>query len=168
MFSHQKAEEYRIMAGRDKRINRDPLAMRMREELIKESKRVCLANFCIPCKTRNTMPSLAKTMKMLTETSPARTKFLCPLFLPVYLKVCWYLSSLLFICTLYRREGKRAVSYLKLEEEYTIISICNRANWDVMFLVYEIFWFKYWSPNQFLWSPPAIIANLLLYSSYLC
>lgn len=54
MFSHQTAEEYRIMAGRDRRINRDPLAMRMREDLIKESKKVvlvCLVNFCILCTT---------------------------------------------------------------------------------------------------------------------
>jgi hypothetical protein len=38
MFSHQTREEYRIMAGTDLRIKRDPLAMRMREDLIKESK----------------------------------------------------------------------------------------------------------------------------------
>ncbi|PKA57002.1 hypothetical protein AXF42_Ash002306 [Apostasia shenzhenica] len=36
MFQHQTAEEYRIMMGTDVRIRRDPLAMRMREELIKE------------------------------------------------------------------------------------------------------------------------------------
>ncbi|PKU71574.1 protein PLASTID TRANSCRIPTIONALLY ACTIVE 12, chloroplastic [Dendrobium catenatum] len=36
MFQHQTAEEYRIMMGTDVRIQRDPLAMRMREELIKE------------------------------------------------------------------------------------------------------------------------------------
>lgn len=38
MFEHQTAEEYRIMMGTDIRIKRDPLAMRMREDLIKESK----------------------------------------------------------------------------------------------------------------------------------
>ncbi|XP_078176442.1 plastid transcriptionally active 12 [Carex rostrata] len=36
MFSHQTREEYRIMAGTDLRIKRDPLAIRMREELKKE------------------------------------------------------------------------------------------------------------------------------------
>ncbi|KAJ4763735.1 Protein PLASTID TRANSCRIPTIONALLY ACTIVE 12 [Rhynchospora pubera] len=36
MFSNQTAEEYRIMMGTDIRIKRDPLAMRMREDLIKE------------------------------------------------------------------------------------------------------------------------------------
>ncbi|CAL9751361.1 unnamed protein product [Musa acuminata subsp. burmannicoides] len=36
MFEHQTAEEYRIMMGTDIRIKRDPLAMRMREDLIKE------------------------------------------------------------------------------------------------------------------------------------
>lgn len=36
MFQHQTAAEYRIMMGTDVRIRRDPLAMRMREELIKE------------------------------------------------------------------------------------------------------------------------------------
>lgn len=38
MFSHQTREEYRIMAGTDLRIKRDPLAIRMREELKKEGK----------------------------------------------------------------------------------------------------------------------------------
>lgn len=37
MFQHQTAEEYRIMMGTDARIKRDPLAMRMRENQIKES-----------------------------------------------------------------------------------------------------------------------------------
>lgn len=37
MFEHQTAEEYRIMMGTDVRIKRDPLAMRMREDQIKES-----------------------------------------------------------------------------------------------------------------------------------
>ncbi|RWW17752.1 hypothetical protein GW17_00018300 [Ensete ventricosum] len=37
MFEHQAAEEYRIMMGTDIRIKRDPLAMRMREDQIKES-----------------------------------------------------------------------------------------------------------------------------------
>lgn len=37
MFEHQTAEEYRIMMGTDIRIKRDPLAMQMREDLIKES-----------------------------------------------------------------------------------------------------------------------------------
>lgn len=36
MFKHQTAEEYRIMMGTDVRIQRDPLAMRMREDQIKE------------------------------------------------------------------------------------------------------------------------------------
>lgn len=36
MFQHQTAEEYRIMMGTDVRIKRDPLAMRMREDQIKE------------------------------------------------------------------------------------------------------------------------------------
>uniref|UniRef100_A0A1D1XTR2 Methionyl-tRNA formyltransferase n=2 Tax=Anthurium amnicola TaxID=1678845 RepID=A0A1D1XTR2_9ARAE len=36
MFQYQTAEEYRIMMGRDVRIQRDPLAMRMREDQIKE------------------------------------------------------------------------------------------------------------------------------------
>lgn len=37
MFEHQTAAEFRIMMGTDVRIRRDPLAMRMREDLIKES-----------------------------------------------------------------------------------------------------------------------------------
>ena len=37
MFSHQTDREYRIMMGTDIRIKRDPLAMRMREDLIKQS-----------------------------------------------------------------------------------------------------------------------------------
>ncbi|KAM7255939.1 hypothetical protein ACFE04_011680 [Oxalis oulophora] len=36
MFSHQTDREFRIMMGTDVRIKRDPLAMRMREELIKQ------------------------------------------------------------------------------------------------------------------------------------
>ncbi|KAK9733658.1 hypothetical protein RND81_04G082300 [Saponaria officinalis] len=36
MFSHQTDREYRIMMGTDKRIRRDPLAMRMREDQIKQ------------------------------------------------------------------------------------------------------------------------------------
>lgn len=36
MFSHQTDREYRIMMGTDVRIQRDPLAMRMREDQIKE------------------------------------------------------------------------------------------------------------------------------------
>ncbi|XP_050234322.1 protein PLASTID TRANSCRIPTIONALLY ACTIVE 12, chloroplastic [Mercurialis annua] len=36
MFSHQTDREYRIMMGTDIRIKRDPLAMRMREDLIKQ------------------------------------------------------------------------------------------------------------------------------------
>ncbi|CAL4947254.1 unnamed protein product [Urochloa decumbens] len=36
MFQHQTAGEYRIMMGTDVRIQRDPLAMRMREEQIKQ------------------------------------------------------------------------------------------------------------------------------------
>ena len=37
MFQHQTAGEYRIMMGTDVRIQRDPLAMRMREDQIKQS-----------------------------------------------------------------------------------------------------------------------------------
>lgn len=36
MFSHQTDREYRIMMGTDVRIRRDPLAMRMREDQIKQ------------------------------------------------------------------------------------------------------------------------------------
>lgn len=37
MFSHQTDREYRIMMGTDIRIKRDPLAMRMKEDEIKQS-----------------------------------------------------------------------------------------------------------------------------------
>jgi len=37
MFSHQTDREYRVMMGTDVRIRRDPLAMRMREDQIKQS-----------------------------------------------------------------------------------------------------------------------------------
>lgn len=37
MFMHQTDREYRIMKGTDVRIRRDPLAMRMREDQIKQS-----------------------------------------------------------------------------------------------------------------------------------
>lgn len=37
MFCHQTDREYRIMVGTDVRTNRDPLAMRMREDQIKQS-----------------------------------------------------------------------------------------------------------------------------------
>lgn len=37
MFSHQTDREYRIMMGTDVRIKRDPLAMRMKEDQIKQS-----------------------------------------------------------------------------------------------------------------------------------
>lgn len=37
MFCHQTDREYRIMMGTDVRIPRDPLAMRMREDQIKQS-----------------------------------------------------------------------------------------------------------------------------------
>jgi hypothetical protein len=37
MFQHQTAGEYRIMMGTDVRIQRDPLAMRMQEDQIKQS-----------------------------------------------------------------------------------------------------------------------------------
>ena len=37
MFSRQTDREYRIMMGTDVRIRRDPLAMRMREDQIKQS-----------------------------------------------------------------------------------------------------------------------------------
>lgn len=40
MFSHQTDREYRIMMGTDIRIKRDPLAMRMREDQIKQSKKL--------------------------------------------------------------------------------------------------------------------------------
>lgn len=45
MFEHQTAEEYRIMMGTDIRIKRDPLAMRMREDLIKESMTICSVSY---------------------------------------------------------------------------------------------------------------------------
>lgn len=37
MFTHQTDREYRIMMGTDTRVRRDPLAMRMREDQIKQS-----------------------------------------------------------------------------------------------------------------------------------
>lgn len=37
MFCHQTDREYRIMMGTDVRVQRDPLAMRMREDQIKQS-----------------------------------------------------------------------------------------------------------------------------------
>lgn len=37
MFTYQTDREYRIMIGTDNRIRRDPLAMRMREDQIKQS-----------------------------------------------------------------------------------------------------------------------------------
>lgn len=37
MFTHQTDREYRIMMGTDIRIRRDPLAIRMREDQIKQS-----------------------------------------------------------------------------------------------------------------------------------
>lgn len=37
MFQHQTDREYRIMMGTDIRIQRDPLAMRMQEDQIKQS-----------------------------------------------------------------------------------------------------------------------------------
>ena len=37
MFSHQTDREYRIMMGTDIRIKRDPLAMRLSEDQIKQS-----------------------------------------------------------------------------------------------------------------------------------
>jgi NhaP-type Na+/H+ or K+/H+ antiporter len=37
MFQHQTAGEFRTMMGTDVRIQRDPLAMRMREDQIKQS-----------------------------------------------------------------------------------------------------------------------------------
>lgn len=37
MFSHQTDREFRIMMGTDVRIKRDPLAMRMGEDQIKQS-----------------------------------------------------------------------------------------------------------------------------------
>lgn len=47
MFSHQTDREYRIMMGTDIRIRRDPLAMRMREDLIKQSIVSKLISLCI-------------------------------------------------------------------------------------------------------------------------
>ena len=50
MFQHQTAGEYRIMMGTDVRIQRDPLAMRMREDQIKQS--ISLLKFfffCMSC-----------------------------------------------------------------------------------------------------------------------
>lgn len=38
MFQHQTDREYRIMMGTDTRIRRDPLAMRMKEDQVKQSK----------------------------------------------------------------------------------------------------------------------------------
>jgi hypothetical protein len=51
MFQHQTAGEYRIMMGTDVRIQRDPLAMRMREDQIKQSISLlkCFFSFCILC-----------------------------------------------------------------------------------------------------------------------
>lgn len=43
MFSYQTDREYRIMMGTDLRIPRDPLAMRMREDQIKQSMCFCLS-----------------------------------------------------------------------------------------------------------------------------
>lgn len=37
MFTYQTDREYRIMMGTDQRIPRDPLAMRMKEDQIKQS-----------------------------------------------------------------------------------------------------------------------------------
>lgn len=50
MLCHQTDREYRIMMGTDIRIRRDPLAMRMREDQIKQSnfykdKNLMLMNF---------------------------------------------------------------------------------------------------------------------------
>jgi hypothetical protein len=47
MFSYQTDREYRIMMGTDKRIPRDPLAMRMSEEQIKESTFLNHLLFCL-------------------------------------------------------------------------------------------------------------------------
>lgn len=43
MFTYQTDREYRIMMGTDTRIRRDPLAMRMREDQIKQSTSFSLA-----------------------------------------------------------------------------------------------------------------------------
>lgn len=45
MFSQQTDREYRIMMGTDIRIRRDPLAMRMREDQIKQSTHSKADNF---------------------------------------------------------------------------------------------------------------------------
>lgn len=45
MFCHQTDREYRIMMGTDLRIRRDPLAMRMREDQIKQSMHSMLDKF---------------------------------------------------------------------------------------------------------------------------
>lgn len=42
MFQHQTDREYRIMMGTDTRIPRDPLAMRMKEDQIKQSTHILL------------------------------------------------------------------------------------------------------------------------------
>lgn len=48
MFSHQTDREYRVMMGTDVRIRRDPLAMRMREDQIKQSIDFEI-NICLSC-----------------------------------------------------------------------------------------------------------------------
>lgn len=45
MFSYQTDREYRIMMGTDARIRRDPLAMRMKEDQIKQSTYFILISF---------------------------------------------------------------------------------------------------------------------------
>lgn len=47
MFTYQTDREYRIMMGTDTRIRRDPLAMRMREDQIKQSMCFCLFFLCV-------------------------------------------------------------------------------------------------------------------------
>lgn len=47
MFQYQTDREYRIMMGTDNRICRDPLAMRMREDQIKESTSPLLTFFTL-------------------------------------------------------------------------------------------------------------------------
>lgn len=49
MFSCQTAREYRVMMGTDYRVSRDPLAMRMTEDQIKQSMFLNREYFIILC-----------------------------------------------------------------------------------------------------------------------
>ena len=48
MFSHQTDREYRIMMGTDIMIKRDPLAMRMKEDQIKQSMTLLTVKLTLP------------------------------------------------------------------------------------------------------------------------